>query len=35
MPFTDFEEWATPNLELTLRGRTYVVRPPSVDTTRL
>lgn len=31
MSFTDFEEWVTPNLELTLRGRTYVVRPPSVE----
>lgn len=31
MPFTDFEEWVTPDLELTLRGRTFVVRPPSVE----
>jgi len=31
MPFTDFEEWVTPNLDLTLRGRTYTVRPPSVE----
>ncbi|NLP82587.1 hypothetical protein HF576_01875 [Microbacterium sp. CFH 90308] len=31
MSFTDFEEWVTPSLELTLRGCTYVVRPPSVE----
>lgn len=31
MSAVDFEAWATPDLELTLGGRTYSVRPPSVD----
>lgn len=31
MPATDFAQWAIPDLELTLGGRTYSVRPPSVD----
>lgn len=28
----DFAAWARPDLELTLGGRTYSVRPPSVET---
>lgn len=30
MGVADFDQWATPNLRLPLRGRTYEVRPPSV-----
>ena len=33
MTVVDFEAWARPNLELPLRGRTFVVRPPSVEAT--
>ncbi len=28
----DFDAWARPDLDLTLGGRTYSVRPPSVET---
>lgn len=31
MSAVDFSEWAAPDLELTFKGRTFVVRPPSVD----
>ncbi len=31
MSAVDFEQWAVPDLVLTLRGRTYTVRPPSVE----
>lgn len=31
MSAVDFTEWAAPDLELTFGGRTFVVRPPSVD----
>ncbi|MBM3715088.1 MAG: hypothetical protein FJW64_05015 [Actinobacteria bacterium] len=31
MPLADFEEWVTPSLELRAGGRTYTVRPPSVE----
>lgn len=31
MSAVDFEQWVTPNLELTLGGRTYSVRPPTVE----
>lgn len=30
MSAVDFDAWACPDLTLTLRGRTYTVRPPSV-----
>lgn len=31
MGAVDFSEWVAPDLELTLEGRTYTVRPPSVE----
>ena len=31
MSAVDFGDWAIPDLELTLGGRTYTVSPPSVD----
>lgn len=31
MTTADFEAWARPDLEISLRGRTYMVRPPSVE----
>ena len=31
MSAVDFTEWAAPDLELTFGGRTFAVRPPSVD----
>lgn len=31
MTVKDFAAWAVPDLELPLRGRTYSVRPPSVE----
>lgn len=31
MSAVDFEEWAAPDLVLTYGGRTYSVRPPSVE----
>lgn len=31
MGVVDFEAWARPDLELPLRGRTFRVRPPSVE----
>lgn len=31
MSAVDFEQWVTPDLELTLGGRTYSVRPPTVE----
>lgn len=31
MSAVDFGDWAIPDLELTLGGRTYMVSPPSVD----
>lgn len=34
-PTVDFTDWAQPDLVLTLGGRTYTVRPPSVDRARL
>jgi len=35
MPTVDFSQWAAADLVLPLGGRTYVVRPPSVDQARL
>lgn len=34
MSAVDFEQWATPDLTITLGGRTYSVRPPSVDSAK-
>lgn len=34
MSAVDFEQWVTPNLELTLGGRTYSVRPPTVESAK-
>lgn len=31
MSAVDFEQWATPALQVTLGGRTFEVQPPSVD----
>lgn len=31
MSAVDFEEWAVPDLELTWRGRSFMVAPPSVE----
>ncbi len=31
----DFDSWARPDLDLTLGGRTFPVRPPSVETGKL
>ena len=34
MSAVDFESWAAPDLQLTFRGRTYTVAPPSVADAR-
>lgn len=34
MSAVDFESWAAPDLELTFRGRTFTVAPPSVGDAR-